>query len=384
MADQGRSVSPRSFDSAGWLAIEFVRSPELAAALVVIVTYNHRPELERCLASLGDWEAEGLEVAVCDNASTDGTLEWVQAAYPQVRAIANAENVGFGRAVNRAVADGLSASTPAVILLNPDTEATPGWANALLQTADSGDDVGIVQSKLLLLDSADPPRVNSLGNALHFAGHGYCSHLNEPDRDEFQQDREIASACGAAMLIRREVFADIGGFDYAMFLYHEDTDFCVRARLAGWRVLLSAGSVVRHGYEFDKGLRKYYLIERNRWLSLLKTYRVWTLARLAPGLLLVEAAVLAHAARRGWLRSKLRSYRELIALVPHWRAERRRMQTSRRRGDDAVLRHCTSQLQVPGLEGSRSLGLLNCLLGWYWRVCQPGDRRARAGSMGIA
>ncbi len=337
-------------------------------AWVIIVTHNHREQISRCLESLRTTWSGSLAVIVVDNASTDGTADWVERECPSCTVLRSEKNLGFGRAVNWAIRSAVPASAEAVILLNPDTVVTPGWDQELLRTAARDERIAIVQSKLLLLAPEDPPRLNSAGNGVHVTGIGFCSHYNEPDGADFQFDVDIAGACGAAMLIRTDLFARIGMFDERMFLYHEDTDLCTRARLAGRRVVLCARSIVRHDYEFEKGRSKYYHFEKNRWLWLLKTYRLPTLLRLAPSLAVVEVAVLLHALQRRWFLLKLRSYGELLVLMPSCLRERYRVQATRTEPDGVLLAHCSTEIHLPGMEQARSLALLNRILRWCGRL----------------
>ena len=162
---------------------------------------------------------------------------------------------------------------------------------------------------------------------------------------------------------------EIGLLDANFFMYVEDIDWSVRARLQGHRVVLSARSVAYHRYTFEKSLSKFFFLERNRILWLLKTYRGWLLLLISPSLLLMECAVLCHAASRGWLRVKLHSYLDVLRMSGHWRQGRRKLQSTRLLSDRCLLPVLSSRLSVPGLEDNLLLRLMNAGLDRYWRLC---------------
>jgi GT2 family glycosyltransferase len=340
---------------------------EVTPLCVIIVTYNNKDEIGACLTSVKNCSAAKHKLIVVDNASDDGTGSWVRENHADVFVQENRENLGFGPAINKAVNDHACPACD-IFLLNPDAIVTRGWDTELARTACSSQHIGVVQSKLILMEPETPAVIQSIGNEIHFAGYGYCGGLNQLDSKAFQVDREISYACGAAMFIRREVLHAVGLFDDSMFLYHEDFDLCARVRLAGYRVVLSAKSIVRHSYHFHKGNWKYFHVERNRLISILKTYELKTIAVLFPALLLVEIAVTCHSASSGWLLQRFRVYVDLVTLFPVWRRSRLSVQAGRKISDREFLGTCTSVILVPGRDSSIGLRVLNCALAWYWSL----------------
>jgi hypothetical protein len=137
------------------------------------------------------------------------------------------------------------------------------------------------------------------------------------DRGSFSKEEEVTAVSGAAFAIRRDLFEGLGGFDGSFFMYMEDTDLSWRARLAGYRCIHVADSIVYHDYTLRLGPMKVFYQERNRYMMLLKSLRWPTLLVLLPGLLLAEAVTWGFVLMQGWphWRNKLRAY---IWIVAHW------------------------------------------------------------------
>jgi GT2 family glycosyltransferase len=169
-------------------------------------------------------------------------------------------------------------------------------------------------------------------------------------------------------MIRRRAWLELGGFEDAFFLYCEDVDLGLRLWLGGHRVGVEPRARVVHGYAFDKGPRKWFLLERNRWRTVLATYPTPLLAAVLPMLLASEIALLAVAARGGWLVPKLRAQAATIAGLPAILRRRRAVQRARRIGAADFAAHLTaslesSQLALPGVLGALQSAYWRCVCG---------------------
>ncbi|MGB3977102.1 MAG: glycosyltransferase family 2 protein [bacterium] len=208
---------------------------------VIIPSWNGRHLLETALPSLIKQLPKQVSVIVVDNGSTDGTVEWINENWKTVITMALPENLGFSGAVNTGIA---AAGEDDIILLNNDTEALPGWLNALLEARDKFPDFHVFTSRVLY---AEPPHlIDTVGDGFTIAGFGYKKGWLEQDGTDFDKHKEVFSASGCAMLIRREVIKEIGLFDEDFFAFGEDIDFSFRARLAGFRVLYVPDAKLYH------------------------------------------------------------------------------------------------------------------------------------------
>lgn len=230
-------------------------TPELTPEFSVsIVSYNTRELLRACLRSLRAREAEGegsLEITVADNGSRDGSVEMVRADFPGVRVLEMGGNVGFGRANNAALE---GARGRFFCLINSDAEALPGSLARSRAFLEQHPDVGSVGGQLLWPDGRRQP---SCGHDLSlagvfgeqtFLGPLLARLLRRPLYAEERADgpTDVAQPTGAFMVIRRETFRAVGGFDPAYFMYTEDVDLNRRMRQAGWRLVFLPDVLIRH------------------------------------------------------------------------------------------------------------------------------------------
>ena len=336
---------------------------------IIIVTRNHRRDLEECLPGLAAQTRQDFTLFVSDNGSDDGTPESVRSAFPAAQIVENRANLGFAEGSNVGLRIALAAGARYVVLLNPDTVVEPRWLEELVRSAEVDDTIGVCQSKIYRYPASSPPVINTVGNRLHYTGVGWCGHLDEIDRGQFADDVEIPYASGAAMLVKSDVVRDIGLLDADLFMYHDDLDWSLRARLRGHRIVLSAKSVVYHRYEFRRNPAKFFFIERNRLIWLCKTHRASFLLLILPALVAMEGAVLYYALMQGWLGAKLRSYADFLRLNRHWRDARRAIQKTRLVSDKSLAAAFNSRLSVPGESGSPLFRLANVFFDWYWKFC---------------
>ncbi len=317
------------------LVHERVTEPAITVlASVIIVNYNGRFHLPRCLDSLLADDMTEVEIIVVDNASGDGSPDLIARDYPQVRLIRSRENLGFGGANNLAAAH---AQGSYLAFLNPDTVVTTGWLGALITALETQSQAGLATSQLLLLDQ--PERINAAGNEMHLTGLTLCRGLGD-EAVCWQQGDRVTAVSGAAFVMRRSLFAELGGFDADFFMYFEDTDLSLRTRLAGYECLYVPRSVVYHDYQLRFGPRKIYYEERNRYVTLLKTLRWPTLLLLLPVWLLAEVITWGFVLsqdRANW-RNKVRAYGAVWRQRPFIQQKRRQIQATRRVADHVLLR----------------------------------------------
>lgn len=217
--------------------------PAAAAPRVSIVVPVHQQVdyTWSCLRHLKDTTPAGVaELIVVDDASTDATAELLERS-DGVITVRNAENLGFVASINRGAE---MASGEHLVLLNNDTEVQPGWLEALLRAVESGPDVGAVGAKLVFPDG----RLQEAGGIIWNDATGWNYGFGkDPEAPPFNHRREVDYCSGAALLVRRSLFAELGGFDRRFDPgFYEDVDLCFSLRAKGWRVLYEPTSVVVH------------------------------------------------------------------------------------------------------------------------------------------
>jgi GT2 family glycosyltransferase len=340
---------------------------------VVVLTFEAERFVDACFGALrrADRSCCELSVLAVDNGSRDGTVQRIRQGFPEVELVENGANLGYAGGNDVGMRRALDRGADFVYLLNPDTEAEPGFLAEALAVAQRHPEAGSVQSLLLLADERD--RVNTWGNASHFLGFGYCGGYRQPAAAAPAEPREIAFASGAAALYRGEALRQVGLLDEALFLYQEDHDLGWRLRLAGWRNLLAPRSVVFHAYAVSRNPRKHYFLERNRHWLLLKNVSGRNLLLLAPLLAAAELGLLVLAAVGGWLPEKLRADRDAFrpSALRRLRAERRRVAALRAVPDREIYRLVTGTVDFEGAAPGPIQRLANRLLAAVWRLLRP-------------
>jgi GT2 family glycosyltransferase len=250
---------------------------------IIIVTYNSRAPVERCIASIETHEPRrAYEIVVVDNDSSDGTAEAVAKRFPRARVVANDENLGYSRGVNQGIR---LSSGRAILILNPDIIVREGSIDRLMEFMDEHPDAGIVGSKLVYPDGRLQYSCRSFYTMsallLRRTFLGALFPRAKPLRDHLLLDydhetpRTVDWIIGACMLVRRAALEKVGAMDERFFLYFEDIDWCNRMKRHGWSVYYAPSSVMTHTYERSSAksiLRKPFLIHI---LSLMRYYEKW-------------------------------------------------------------------------------------------------------------
>ena len=246
----------------------------------VVVNYNAAALLTDCVRSL---RADGAtEVVVVDNDSADDSEAVLRGADADATWLPIGRNVGFGAGANRGVA---ATRTPYVAIMNPDTVVEPGTLKAMAEVLDREPDVAAVGPRVDNPDGSWYPSARafpSLGDAL---GHAFL-HYVRPDNPfsrrykllDWDHDlaRDVDWISGTCMLVRRDVFEAIGGFDEAYFMYVEDVDLCWRLRAEGHRVRYDPAGRVIHVIGASSELAPYRMVvahHRSLYRFTAKTYR---------------------------------------------------------------------------------------------------------------
>ncbi len=303
------------------------------AVAVVIVNWNGLMFLPACLLALSRQTHPNVEIVVVDNASTDGSVAYLEQHHPHIQIIRNARNVGFAAACNQ----GIQATSAGLIaLLNNDAVAHPQWLAAMVaMMVDPA--VGMCACRMLSMHDADV--IDSTGIAVDRLGYAWGIGGGLQDRPEnYPAPYQLLGPSGGAGLYRRRMLDDIGLFDEDFFAYLEDVDLAWRAQWAGWQCRFAADAIVFHVHSATTAQiphLKSRLLARNRIWMIAKNYPARFLLAYLPLLILSEAGALMHLARRGRLRSSLRGRLEAIQRIPTMLSKR--SQTPRRITDRQMM-----------------------------------------------
>jgi len=236
---------------------------------LIVLNWNRRDLTLDCLDSLTalDYPAERLRILVVDNGSTDGTAQAVSERYPTATVLENRKNLGYAGGNNVGIRYALAQGADYICILNNDVTVAPDFPTPLLAVLQERPDAGVVTP--LVAEMMDPGRVWVLGSAVDRRT-GEVKHLHAGEavaRLKTSAPFEVDVACGAAMLLKREVLERVGLLDEAFYLYFEETDWCLRVWQAGYRILAVPSSVVWHEVSATLGqtspLIDYYMLRNH-------------------------------------------------------------------------------------------------------------------------
>ncbi len=251
---------------------------------IVILVWNGKDDALRCLSTLPRIRYPNWSATVVDNASTDGSVEAIRREYPKQRILVTEENLGFCGGNNRGIADALARGADYVLLLNNDTELHPDLLNALVSVARTDPAIGVVGAKNILMDD----------HRCIWAAYGVLRYdrdlvrmmgVSQPDAPEYSCIKDVDAVIGNSMLMSRAALETIGGFDERFFAYHEDVDWCQRAREAGFRVVYNGHAIIYHrGLATSRPSAKtpcpvLYFLGRNSLLFARKHASPWQLCK---------------------------------------------------------------------------------------------------------
>jgi len=211
-------------------------------ASVVVLNWNGKPLLSACLDSLRNQSWEDFEIIVVDNGSVDGSVEFLEEHFPEVRIVRLSHNLGFCKGNNIGIKQ---AKGEYIVLLNNDAVVDTYWLEELVKALDEHPEVGFCASKMVLYDT--PYLVDSAGDAYSIAGSARkIGHLDLALKEKYRRPRFVFGACAGAAIYRRSMLEDIGLFDEDFFIVQEDVDLSFRAQLKGYKCLYVPTALVYH------------------------------------------------------------------------------------------------------------------------------------------
>jgi len=264
---------------------------------VIILNYNGKDYLEKCLESVLNTNYPDFEIILVDNASTDGSAEYAEKmakSNPRIKLIRNTVNLGFAEGNNIGVK---YAKGDMIALLNNDTEVNPNWLRELVKVMEQDSAIGVAQAKLL--SYYNPKIIDSAGGIMDKYCFAVDRDIGAVDIGQYDRVEEVFSACFAAAIVRRSIIDEIGFLDPAFFAVFEDVDFCWRARLRGYKVVFVPSAIVYHRrggtVRASGNMSLYYFINfhlyKNRLVMMIKNYSLINLVKRLPVTLLLHVLV---------------------------------------------------------------------------------------------
>lgn len=300
---------------------------------VVIVTWNGKDYLIKCLKSLQRQHFRNFKITVVDNGSKDGTFHLVEDLFPHVNIIRLDKNLGFSKAVNIAIRE---TAADLVALLNNDTEQDAQWLAELVNAQRSNPDAGSFASKMLLFD--DRSLIDTCGDYFTVEGIAGKRHHLQPEI-LCGESREVFGTCAGAALYRRSMLEDIGMFDNDFFITHEDSDLSFRAQLMGYRCLSVPSSIVYHhlgGTIGHASEAQIYYAQRNVEFVYIKNMPTSLFLKYWPAHIFTNFLLILAYANRGQLKVFLKAKLNAARMLPLMLGKRKTIQRNRRVSDEYI------------------------------------------------
>lgn len=304
---------------------------EPLVASIIIVTYNSAETIRQCLRCVQAFTHTPHEVIVCDNSSTDDTVNVISSEFPHVKLIRNAENLGFAAANNLGAS---LASGHLLAFINPDLYVSEGWFEPLMDPLKNDPNIATISPTIRHL--AQPEAIEAIGNQVHLSGLTYLQKIGAASRGKAEVP--ITAFSGACFVMRRELFEQVGGFCEDHFLYYEDTDLSIRLGMLGLKHLALPAVTVTHDYRPSFAAKKIFYLERNRYLTNLSLYPVWAQLVSLPAVIFSELMTWAFCLLKGkaYIDAKARACADIFNRKL-WLQERRRQFRGSQKVSDAWL-----------------------------------------------
>ena len=304
---------------------------------LIIVNFNGGDSLRRCLEAVKRQTLKPDRCLLVDNASLYEPINGDEAWLQGVELLRSKNNLGFAAANNLAVK--ACEDMDWVAFLNPDAYPEPDWLLQLMKAISAHPEMTSFASRQLMAE--DPERLDGAGDALSIAGRPFRRGFGLPEKAHFTQKDEVFSACGAAMLVKREVFLSLGGFDEDFFCYLEDIDLGFRLRLMGHRCLFIPKAIVHHEGSLITGKQgdfSTYHGHRNLFWVYLKNMPGILFWLYLPLHLAISLGSIIHCGRRGQGRILIKAKWDALKQLGLMLKKRRAIQAQRKATTLAIQR----------------------------------------------
>jgi GT2 family glycosyltransferase len=271
------------------MATNHIDHQKTIAVSVIVVNYNGMRYLDNCLSSLKSQIYHESEIIMVDNDSSDLSVDYARSSFPDVQIIQSDSNLGYAGGCNLGAK---FARGSYLIFVNNDMQFSGNWLEEMMRTALLDEYSGVITCKVMT--SPEEKKIQHVGSTCDMFGYPLGYGYGEIDRGQYDMQKTVFFAMGDVIMIKRNLFLKIGGFDPKFFLYSEDVDLGWRTWLCGYKVLVNPSAVAYHkgrGSAKDKSVGgtnlltnplRRYLGERNTLRTMLKNYQGLTLFSILP------------------------------------------------------------------------------------------------------
>lgn len=317
---------------------------------IILVNYKDYAKrfLNDCLKSIRrqNWKSE-IKIFIVDNKTSEESFNYLKCMAPEAEIIRNKNNDGFAKGNNDAMKVAIKQGYNYIALFNLDIVVDENCVAEMIKVANSNDKIGAVQARLMLYPERE--KINSLGNKIHFLGFGYCDCYRDSITNyklQINNYKDICYPSGAGVLFKRNVLEKVGLFDEKFWMYNEDEDLGWRFWLSGYKNVLAANAIIYHKYEFGRSIKKYYWMERNRIITILKNYKLASLILIFPAFIAMELGMWIFVFKNGWWKEKIKVYFWFLK-IKNWKyilKQRKKSQVLRKVKDRKIIKMFTGKI----------------------------------------
>jgi len=335
---------------------------------VIILSYNGQEYFPDLFKSLREQTLQPSEVVIIDNNSSDDSVEYIKHNFKEATLIVSKKNTGFAGGNNIGIKRALKNNPDYIFMLNQDTVCDSKCLEILAEKASSSGNLFACQPLIMCWPKKN--LIQTSGNRMHFLGFGYSGDYKKELSDDVIEglNRDPFYLSGAAMFIDVNVLNKIGLLDEDFFLYHEDTDICLRAKFLGYKLKLIPEAIIYHKYTEAISKNRWFWSERNRLLSLLKFYKLPTLILLFPFWFFMELGILSYSLMDGWFWIKIKSFFASLSKVPRILRKRRKIQKTRQINDREFIKQIDTRFDFAGFEHPLIKYIVNPIFGFCWKI----------------
>ncbi len=346
----------------------------MTKSVAIIISPNWRDYAKKylaaCIGSIRQQDYDGKKkIFITDNETSPQSAALINSLAPEAELILNPGNDGYAKGVNDAMRLALASGFDYIAVFNIHTVLAPNCLSEMIKVLTADKKIGVVQARQMM---PDKETVNSLGNESHFLGFGYCFGYKQKWQDLerlYSRPQDIHYPSGSSMLFSREVLAKIGLLDEEYWMYNEDQEIGWRLWLAGYRVVMAPKAVLFNKYEFQRSIKKFYWMDRNRIITILLCYKLLTLLLVLPAFILMEAGLTLFALKNRWFKDKLRVWGYFLrpkTWIYLFQA-RKRNQSLRVVKDKDIINLISGKIWYQEIDDWK-LRMINPIFNAYWQI----------------
>lgn len=300
---------------------------------IIILNYNGGNVILNCIESVLKTTDISFEIILIDNNSSDNSHNICKERVQDIRLFENEENIGLA-ARNIGIKN---AKGEFIVFLDSDTLVEKNWLKVLQESYQKNGD-GLYQPKFLEMNNKNI--ISSAGNMINILGFAYSIGRGEKDIGQYDKFRKIGYAPGACTFSSINIIKKIGEIDPIFFAYHDDLDYGWRATLLGISSFYEPKSIVYHyvSHTLSWNSKKFFLLERNRWICILTLYSSKTIIKIFPLLFCLEIGIFAYFIIKGMGDVKIKAFFEILKLNKAIKNRKQRLQQHRKINDQKIIK----------------------------------------------